>query len=63
MITLFDTEVKKHAYGEVEVVKTLKSEKERLEALKDFFGIEYGDDAIEYIKGVSSAISNSLPHV
>ncbi|KAF6760664.1 arylamine N-acetyltransferase 1 [Ephemerocybe angulata] len=49
--TLYGNEVKKHVNGEVEVIRTLHSELDRVRALREIFGLKIEDKAVEYIKG------------
>ncbi|KAF9269729.1 cysteine proteinase [Marasmius fiardii PR-910] len=50
--------VRRHLGPRSEVVKELKSEEERIEAIKEFFEVDVGKENIQYIQGRSAALSN-----
>jgi arylamine N-acetyltransferase len=55
---LFGNEVKKYSGdGQVEVLRTFNTERERLEALREVFGVRYGDNAAQYITGRAPAFA------
>ena len=49
---LFSTELRRTVHGKSEVIKKVESEKERLEILKEVFGIVYDvEEALSSVKG------------
>lgn len=56
-VTLFNHEVKRRLYGKAEVVETLETEEQRVQALKKWFGITLTDAERDGIKGLPTALS------
>lgn len=55
-ITLFNNQVKRRLYGVSEVVETLETEKQRVEALKTWLGVSLTEAESEGIKGMPTAL-------
>lgn len=54
---------KKRIHGKIESSTVFKSDEERLEALKKYFGMDFIDREKEAIKGLPSAIADLTDHI
>ena len=59
---LVNSELKKRENGQTNRVKFFTTEEERLETLKQLFGIEFGPEDQAAIKGQKLAVDNFDPH-
>lgn len=56
-LTLFGTLVRERKYGKTSVLQEIKSEADRVEALKKYFGINLSSSEIDGIKGLETMIA------
>lgn len=60
-VVLFGNEVKRYIGGTAVVLQTLTTELERIQALREIFGIDISDNAVEYIRGRNAAFKVTNP--
>ncbi|KAG7095319.1 hypothetical protein E1B28_006084 [Marasmius oreades] len=57
-LSLMGKIIRRHSGPRGEVVKELKSEEERVEAIKEYFGVDVGSVNIQYIQGRTAALGH-----
>ena len=57
-VMIVNSEVKRNLGGKTELIKSCKTESERVDALKEYFGIELKQDEIEGIQGTATVLGS-----
>jgi len=58
-ISLIGGMVRRTAGMRSEVLKELKTEEERIEAIREYFGVDVGKEGVQHIRGRTAALSST----